>query len=105
MTTTTINPEKPPTIRPCRRRRNAKMTAGGQLPGGVTTAGDSSRRLLLDVGNSVGTLAGIRDAVFLGPEIKAALEDVGDDDQGDDDDLRRMGLFPSKKKRRRPLDE
>ena len=64
-------------------------------------AGDS-RRLLLDVGNTVGTLAGIRDAVFLGPEIQAALEDV---DAGDDDDLWRLGLFPTNKKRSRPLDE
>ena len=41
------------------------------------------------------------DAVFLGPEVQAALEDVDDRD----DDLRRLGLFPPKKKRSRPLDE
>ena len=75
------------------------MTAGGP-PGGALTTGDS-RRLLLDVGNTVGTLAGIRDAVFLGPEVQAALEDVDDRD----DDLRRLGLFPPKKKRSRPLYE
>jgi hypothetical protein len=100
-TTITINPEKPPTLlhRLRRHHNNAKMTAGG-LPGALTTAGDS-RRLLLDVGNTVGTLAGIRDAVFLGPEIQAALEDV---DAGDDD-LWRLGLFPTNKKRSRPLDE
>jgi hypothetical protein len=76
---------------------------GGQAAGGDRTAGDSSRdsrRLLLDVGNTVGTLAGIRDAVFLGPDIQAALEDAADDTN---DELRRLGLFSSKK-RSRPLE-
>jgi hypothetical protein len=82
------------------------MTGAGGGPAatagdGRRTAGDS-RRLLLDVGNTVGTLAGIRDAVFLGPEIQAALEDAAhaDDKNGE---LRRLGLFSSKK-RSRPLD-
>jgi hypothetical protein len=77
------------------------MTGGAAVGGVLTTAGDS-RRLLLDVGNTVGTLAGIRDAVFLGPDIQAALEDVAHA-ENEDDDLRRLGLF-SPKKRRRPVD-
>lgn len=71
----------------------------------ATTSAEASVRLLLDVGNSVGTLDGIRDAVFLGPEIQAALADVAHADERHKMQLRHLGLWTPKKRSRPAVDD
>jgi hypothetical protein len=71
----------------------------------ATTSAEASVRLLLDVGNSVGTLDGIRDAVFLGPEIQAALADVAHADERHKTQLRHLGLWTPKKRSRPAVDD